>query len=127
MTLLLFMGVSILGVGMSMMTDAQGHMSSCPFMNGLGSLCQMNIFDHLSHWQAFFTALAPTNFNASLFLFLTLAIAALAFWRQSKPKNQSLPATIFYRQELPILFSPLRIAFAQGILHPKIYDVTAIG
>ena len=124
--LLLFAGVSILGVGMSMMTDAQGHMSNCPFMTGTGSICQMNVVDHLSHWQALFTALSPTNSSVSFILLLALAFIAFTFglrlWRTDKTQITS----VFYRQTTPILFNPLRMAFAKGVLHPKIYNLAAI-
>ncbi len=124
--LLLFVGVSVLGVGMSMMTDAQGHMSNCPFMNGLGSICQMNIFDHLSHWQSLFIALSPTNSSVSPILLLTVIFIAFAFWPQSNRENKSQFAILFHQQTTPSFFDPLRAAFARGVLHSKIYDIVAI-
>lgn len=124
--LILFVGVSVLGVGVSMMTDAQGHMSSCPFMNGFGSICQMNIFDHLLHWQSLFVALSPTNPSAFLIFLSIFIFIAFAFWSQSDRENKSELAVIFHRQQILILSDPLRAAFAKGILHPKIYDIVVI-
>ena len=125
--LLLFVGISVWGLGMSMMTDAQGHMSNCPLMNGSQSICTMNVFDHLANWQNLFVTVAPTAFNLSLILLisLTLILSAFVIYSPSIRENQSQSFSNFHA-EFSAFFNPLRIAFSNGILHPKIYDIAVI-
>ena len=119
--LLLFMAISMAGLGMSMMTDAQGHMGNCPLMNGLSSICKMNVFEHLASWQSLFVSLAPNILNLSLALF-SLALIFVAFiFSDESPQNIRLESSSLPREQVS-LFNPLRIAFARGILHSKIYN-----
>ena len=121
--LLLFVAVSILGLGMSMMTDGQGHMANCPLMVGTASLCSMNIFEHLSRWQSIFTTLVPT----SLTLLLALSALSLIILRTGASSRFLFNNKRFIlHQIIAGSFNPLRLALSRGILHPKIYDLSLV-
>lgn len=118
-----FAFVSILGVGIGMeMTDSQ--MSSCPFMTGQATMCQMSITEHITQWQEAFLGI-PTKTNLLALAMLLLAVVVIPF---VKPFSQfekltELAARLFtyHKVHFVKIFDPLLLAFSDGILNPKIY------
>ena len=132
---LLILGISaflVVGVfGMSHMSDmkmkSDGTMSGCLF-DGQAEICPMTIAEHLSRWQGMFTAIPQKTDVLVQFLLLALAFVLIASaFRQRLLlllSAQFSDRWRFYLKQNPHipLFDPLREAFSQGILNPKIYS-----
>ena len=120
-----FAFVSIFGTSMGMEARDGQQMSSCPFMASEASICQMSVTEHISQWQqAFLGVPSKTNFLA---LALILAAAVLVTFAKSlfQPKKLTeLAARLFayHKEHLVRVLDPLRIAFSDGILNPRIYE-----
>ncbi len=118
--ILFFIWASVLGMGISMTTDAHGHMTQCQLINGLGSICTLTIFAHISAWQNIFTAVIPTGAFAALIIFIvTIAFPVLAV----RDGLETDDAGFLFQDGNFVPFDPLRLAFSRGILHPKIYRI----
>lgn len=123
-----FVFVSILGMSMSMkMTD--GQMSSCPFTIGQTAMCQMGAIEHIAKWhQAFPGISTKTNFLALIAGLLAIVIISLSRPFSQFEKLTRLAARLFayHKAHFVKIFDPLLIAFSNGILNPKIYDLAGI-
>ena len=117
-----FFGAS-LSMGMGMKDD--GTMGGCLF-TGMEEICTMKFDEHLAQWQSMFTTTAPQKALAfALLLLLAVVFVAVAIFKRNLLLLFSHHATrwrlyIRHNPELS-LFNPLREAFSQGILNPKIY------
>ena len=122
-----FVMLSIFGLGhMGGMTSGEdGNMTGCIF-TGKTMLCKMSVIEHISLWQSMFTAMPQ---ESSILLALVILLVAVLF----TTKNSIGPPRLFrdetstpklYLVQHPNLpfFNPLKEAFAQGILNPKIYE-----
>jgi hypothetical protein len=116
---LLFASMAMFGgvVSAGMMT-MDGKMSDCPYMGTYG-YCDMSITEHLDDWQTLFAATLDDFHASDLFLLLTFALLA-AFHTLFVPKRIQRP--ILKRWQTLELFDPLRLAFARGIIHPKLFS-----
>lgn len=118
-----FVTLSIFGLGhMSGMIESEnGDMAGCIF-TGKTMLCKMNIIEHISSWQSLFT----TTLQKSFITILTLPMLLMVFIFIAK--NILPPPQKFYLIQHPdlLLFTPLKEAFSQGILNPKIYDLAGL-
>lgn len=122
-----FAFVSILGVGIGMeMTDSQ--MSSCPFMAGQTTMCQMSVTEHITQWQEAFLGI-PTKTNLLALAMVLLTVVVIPF---VKPFSQfekltELAARLFayHKAHFVKIFDPFLLAFSDGILNPKIYEPAA--
>lgn len=100
------------------MTMKDGSMHTCPYM-GVAALCSMSPLEHLSEWQSLFSAT-----NEKLAVPALLSIIALAvFWhrmaRSVVPRYIDVRTSRYrYRERV---FDFLKLAFARGILNPKLY------
>lgn len=108
---------------LAMSMDMTGKMINCPFIQDSASLCQMNIFEHINAWQQFSTFVQQKNLLVSLFSLLVLFTVGLLIQRERQENTQSQKFRhYFYRYEPEIkLFNPLALAFARGIINPKVY------
>ena len=105
--------------------DSNGTMSGCA-MPGMATLCQMDPLEHITAWQNMFTAVPSQNDILLLLAFLlALALGALFLTHRSiapprvaRVSQQKL--FLYFKQRIPIIH-PLQEAFANGILHPKIF------
>lgn len=108
---------------MAMTMDEHGtmEMSDC-FMPGMTTLCQMDVFDHMTWWQSIFTSTPVQNLTVSLLLLMFAAGALLVWIRHA----HSPPRRIFtrlkprYQNYIPAA-SPLQELFSNGILNPKLF------
>lgn len=104
----------------TMPMDENGNMSACPFMNS-DTICSMSFSEHIATFKSIFRAV-PSKIISLAFLFLT----AFLFASRRNPSHLlnnsevlSKHWTDLYSSILPL--TPLRRAFATGILNPKIY------
>lgn len=124
--LLAFFSIVVFGwshsFGMEMRDD--GMMSGCLF-TGMDEICTMTFTEHLSAWQSMFNSIPVKSTIPSL---LVLAIALLLFAGFLKryfiwalERMASLQVLYLIHHPNLSFFHPLREAFSQGILNPKIY------
>ena len=119
--LLLVSGFGALNFGMTMSSDAQ--MSHCPFM-GMATtfVCTMSPLEHVAAWQDMFTTTPARSSVAITFL---LSISFLVLF--SVLRLQDVADLAFslrrqrFRERYFIATPPLRLAFATGILNPKLF------
>lgn len=122
--LALFVGVATFGLYASMMADQDGNMSDCPLMNGMSSMCRMNIMEHISQWQQMFATAIPSGLSLAILLamgFLSFLFLARDNLHNREQLNQKIAFTQINQNSFQIL-SYLSFAFSRGILHAKIYD-----
>lgn len=106
-------------------TDSMGgQMGNCPFGGHSMAICQMNPMEHIQEWQSMFTMLPTQNLLSLLFaLFALLAISKLRFW--DKFSTPEPPLLLSINRSALInnfrIFDPLKEAFSNGILNPKVF------
>lgn len=98
---------------------------NCPFANHLMSICKMNPMEHIQEWQSTFTTLPAKDAPSPLLsiLLALLALFGLRFFKKFSLHDQPWPEVYinsFYLRKHQI-FDPLREAFSNGILNPKIF------
>lgn len=130
--LLAFVTVSMFGLShhMSGMTeDENGDMAGCVF-TGKTMLCKMSVIEHISLWQSMFTAMPQESFM--LFALLILLVVVI-FVIKNILVRARLSGSGAFINKLSLkknpdltLFNPLKEAFSQGILNPKIYDLAVL-
>ncbi|MEK7117138.1 MAG: hypothetical protein AAB837_03180 [Patescibacteria group bacterium] len=102
-----------------------GHMSGCLF-DGQSEICAMNFSEHISSWQSAFTTLPPSNMLLNLLALAVFSIFVAVFWRNPLFEffeRAHLRWKFYIKRNSELnFFNPLREAFSQGILNPKIYD-----
>ena len=124
-----FLAVGVFGMSHAsdMKMKGDGTMSGCLF-DGRAEICPMAFAEHLSRWQSMFTAI-PTKADFLITLFaLISAVGVLLLFSLRRRWLLLLFSRLsdrwrFYLKQNPhiSLFDPLREAFSQGILNPKIY------
>lgn len=116
---IVFLMVSVGGVLSMGMTMHDGKMENCPFM-GVTSICKMDVFEHLATWQNMFSSIPQQLTTFALLLLLSLFLLA-RFLDDFLRHKRSLTRPVFYRFREVEIFDPLRLAFARGLIHPKIF------
>ena len=106
------------GVLTAGMMTMDGKMSDCPYM-GTSGYCDMSITEHLDGWQMLFAATLDGFHTSDLFPLLAFALLApfFTFFIRKRPQRP-----LFQRWRMLELFDPLQLAFARGILNPKLYS-----
>lgn len=115
--IVLFVAVNAAGAFSAemMMDDSMAH---CPFM-GVSALCDMSPLEHLAQWQTTFSATAQQFTTTVLLLLLALSILWSLVGRLTAPTHRGVYIPKYrYRVRN---FDPLRLAFARGIIHPKVF------
>lgn len=117
-----FFAVVSLHMDMGMTMDDEGNMSNCPFMVSQISICQMTIDEHIRYWQTIVTSIVQQQ-SGTLLGLLALALF-FALERCTHRDHQERPRAkpLYGYHYLHKLFSYLLWAFADGVLHPKIYQ-----
>lgn len=112
-------------IGMERRSD--GTMNGCLF-DSWAKICNMSFSEHLSRLEGMFTAIPS---KTSLLILLFMLISAIGAFAVSASRQHPLFSLKhlsarwrFYRKQNPqvALFDPLREAFSQGILNPRIYN-----
>lgn len=123
------MAVFGLGYMSGMTANESGDMAGCIF-TGKTMLCKMSVVEHISLWQNMFTAIPRESLTLLALLVLSMAAIfvikdVLAPLRSSK--DETLEKRLYLREHPDLLlFNPLKEAFSQGILNPKIYEPARI-
>lgn len=129
--LLSFATLSLFGLGhmSGMEANKDGNMEGCIF-TGKTMLCKMGIVEHISLWQGMFTAMPQESllFMALLILLVAVIFVTKNFLAPPRLSNSEALAKRLYLKEHPnlSLFNPLKEAFSQGILNPKIHDFATL-
>lgn len=125
--LIAFLSVAFFGMSQSMGMEqrSDGNMGGCLF-TGIEKICKMTFTEHFIQWQNMFTTTVTKNaFTAVLLLLLTAVFVAVAIFKRNLLLLSNYYATrwkLYIRHNPNLsLFNPLREAFSQGILNPKIY------
>lgn len=112
-------------LGMEMKND--GTMGGCMF-DGKAAICPMTFAEHLSRWQGMFSVIPQKSafLIQLLVLISTLVLAVFALRRNLLLSLFSYFSERWrlYLKNNPhlLFFDPIREAFSQGILNPKIYN-----
>ena len=95
--------------------------ADCPFSAHSEAMCQMNPMEHIQEWQNAFTVL-PTKNIVSVFLFILAFILIGRFVFHNRFLVQR-PSFLFLKNIINSfrIFNPLKDAFSNGILNPKIF------
>ena len=95
--------------------------TNCPFSAHSEAMCQMNPMEHIQEWQNAFTVL-PTKNIVSMFLFILTFILMGGFAFPDRFLVQR-PSFLFLKNIINSfrIFNPLKDAFSNGILNPKIF------
>ena len=100
-------------------------MSGCPLMAQSASLCRMSPIEHLALWQRLFSALPQRALLLVVVGFLLSAFLPRRAESMLTTRELGAPYQAYQRSVLTVIsLDPLKSAFSQGILHPKIYLVT---
>ena len=123
-----FIGVALFGVSVSMPMDKNGAMPDCPFASGSGSICPMNVVQHIGYWQQLFTSTIPASTALTpllLFMITAYGIFSRILINEISQKSQS---AYFSRESNTRfkLFNHLLLLLSGGILNPKIYNLLSI-
>lgn len=128
---LLFLGVlfgSLFQVSAGMHAGAPS--TGCPYMQQQDALCSMSLLDHLSAWQAHFTATVAPFVQLLLLLTALTVIALLGGGRPVFAVHLCRVAVLKLATILQSLEEKLRLFchrylqefFARGILHPQLFS-----
>lgn len=120
----ILLGVSLISMTVGGLLSANmmmedGMMRPCPFMDS-ASICNMTPLEHVSQWQQMFTTTSPESGSIAL---LALLSSLIVFSFVNVLPNLKRPRVkVFHRYRYrERVFDPLKIAFARGILNPKLY------
>ena len=108
-------------LGLFVLSVDRGEMSSgesdCPFMANHEVWCPMDLFDHISAWQANFVTLVPSVMV--FFGLVTVGVLPLFLISVIRPDSpRQVSSTARHWRDI---HNPLRELFASGVLHPKVY------
>lgn len=127
LALVAFLSVVFFGASQSMGMEKQnsGKMSGCVF-SGKVEICTMTFSEHIGHWQSMFTTTVTQNaLTVILLLLLAIVFVAVGIFKRNLLLLFSYYTTrwrLYIRNNPELsLFNPLKEAFSQGILNPKIY------
>jgi len=125
--LIAFLSVAFFGASQSMGMEMRdnGTMGGCMF-TGMEEICEMSFTEHLTQWQSMFTTTVTQNaFTVILLLLLAVVFVAVGIFKRNLLLLSSRHTTrwrLYIKQKPNLsLFNPLKEAFSQGILNPKIY------
>lgn len=121
--LLAVIAIAIFGPGhfFGMETKSDGTMRGCIF-SGNAALCSMGLIEHITQWQNLFSAI-PIKTILALGIIVLISLV-LGQRRQNLLSGQmDLPKQFSNANDHGAsIFNPLKLAFSQGILHPKVYN-----
>lgn len=117
-TFLLGCTFGLSGFGMNMQDD--GHMSDCPFM-GKVAICNMSPLEHIAILQSMFTSSLQQSPIVTLLLFLlAFALTRLIVFAYPRDADVDMQRISFTHRKSKVIDS-LRLAFARGLIHPKVF------
>lgn len=117
--ILAFLVIGNAGMVSTGMEMHEGQMQNCPFM-GITAICNMNPIEHMAAWQSLFAAIAPQLTIIGLLLLLSLLLIRRILHDFLKRRPLIKRSSFYYSREVEV-FDNLRLAFARGLIHPKIF------
>ena len=115
-----FFMMSMGGVFSSEMMMDDGSMThNCPYM-GVAALCNMSPIEHLSQWQQMFWTTSQELATTALLVLLALSLVWFFVKDLFVPGLSLVPIGSRYRERERIV-DPLRLAFARGLIHSKVF------
>lgn len=104
--------------------DVADPTQKCPFSNHSMVICQMNPTEHIQEWQSMFTML-PVQ-SAVLALLALFAFFAICKFKLRNRVSLSDPALVHSQRHRARyadfhIFDPLKDAFSNGIINPKVF------
>lgn len=116
------LAVIILLAGREISLANMGHMADCPLMGNMSSMCEMNILNHMALVKLLFAtlphlAVVSVLFVAFLFTWTFREYFFNTLQFQKQKFRQKLRENFLLK-----LYNYLLELFAQGILHPKVYQ-----
>ncbi len=120
LTVVFFLGAFLSVAHMKM--DINGQMTDCPAVPGV-AICNMTPQQHIAAAQIMLTALAQSSDFLSMMLLLMLGLLIIATHNYHRRTGtfSPTPEPRRSRVEVPVVISALQIAFARGILNPKVF------
>jgi hypothetical protein len=119
--LIVFLVVTIVGLGLAVKMDVYGHFTLCPLDHGKSGYCLMEIVGSITAWQQLFTVTAASG---SLAL---LGVVVAVFWRKIFTRNGRVLAVLAGYKKCGTVssffsgYNYLQALLAQGIINPKVY------
>ncbi len=102
--------------------SAMDGKASCPFGGHLMAICQMNPLEHIQEWQSMFTMLPAQNILFTFFALFAFLFAPKSGSRFSLSKLLLIfSSNRLLRSQSFQIFDPLKQAFSNGILNPKVF------
>jgi len=93
-------------------------------MNNSAEICRMDALEHITQWQSMLSAIPQFDKALAMVGLLAFSLVFVIF-RFLDPERHTLHYFFSrrYQRKHPDspLFNYLRVAFSDGILHPKIY------
>jgi O-antigen/teichoic acid export membrane protein len=122
---LLFVSIFSFWHSIFMPMDRAGEMAGCPFMGEFSVLCRMGATGHIERWQTMFTAVPQKLLSVLLaaVLLLSVIIRFIFYrrWHLWRPRLCTAERAYTREHSFRSFFNYLTEAFAQGILHPRLY------
>ncbi len=87
---------------------------------GETGICQMTPFEHIAAWQNMFTS-TPQPLVALALLLLIALFAPRFIFNDFLPKKEPARRIVFYTPPNIGVFDSLKLAFARGIINPKVF------
>lgn len=104
--------------------DVADPTQKCPFSNHSMVICQMNPTEHIQEWQSMFTMLPVQSAALALLaLFAFFVICKFKLWNRVSLPDPALVHSQRHRIRSADfhIFDPLKDAFSNGILNPKVF------
>lgn len=120
----LFSSVMVLGVLSGTGMSDKGDIMGCPMMGGTMVVCDMDLVSHLQTWEHMTVSVIP----GLALLFLVIVGALYFITRKILLEDRCSRISVeIRRRAIPVwlLFDALKQALAAGILHPKIFTLSA--
>ncbi|OJI06577.1 hypothetical protein BK004_02740 [bacterium CG10_46_32] len=116
-----------MNAGMDMRQD--GTMSGCIFDQSV--TCSMDYSEHWQHWQQTITAIQPSQNNLLALLIIVFVgvpfFAAFSQWQNFVQLQSVIPKTQWRQRNIIAKLSDhILQALSDGILNPKIYNLSTI-
>ncbi len=121
----LILGFFCVGMFQKTSTIVQGAGMTDMSVGGEQTCCGGSMSQHMQSWTNTFLA-TPNDLRSNSALLVLSLLAALIFihsiFKRTRPDSPLLSINLYLRQQPNLFaFDPLKLAFAKGILHPKLY------
>jgi len=111
--------------------NKDGQTSCCMSTSSHSSTHPMDSGEHLQHWKQAFTATQPSpnnllSFLSTIFIVFGFGIFLSEFRNYERKLNLFSKALCRKRNTIAKFFDPILQALSNGILHPKLYNLSPV-